>query len=81
MMTWEGSTKVVNFMIPEAGVIVLRRCHLSHVVKMPYFIKNLLLYTQSWIRQTKYKVMMIKEECTKNFNFHDPRARGSCAGA
>ena len=40
-MTKEGSTKIVNFMNPGAGVLVLRRGHNSHMVKMHYFFKNL----------------------------------------
>ena len=37
MMTKEGSTKIVNFMTPGAGVLVLGRGHISHIVKMHYF--------------------------------------------
>ena len=44
MMTKEGSTKIVNFMTPGAGVLVLGRGHISHIVKMLYSFKNLLLY-------------------------------------
>ena len=47
MMTREGSTKIVNFMTPGAGVLVLGRSHISHIVKMHYFFKNLLLYSQA----------------------------------
>ena len=36
MMTKEGSTKIVNFMIPGAGVLVLGRGHISYIVKMHY---------------------------------------------
>ena len=39
MMTKEGSTKIVNFMTPGAGVPVLGRGHISNVVKMHYFFK------------------------------------------
>ena len=45
MMTKEGSTKIVNFMTPGAGVLVLGSGHVSHVVKMHHFFKNL-LYSQ-----------------------------------
>ena len=44
MMTKEGSTKTVNFMTPGAGVLVLGCGHISYIVKMHYFFKNLLLY-------------------------------------
>ena len=46
-MTKEGSTKIVNFMTPGAGVLVLGRGHISHIMKMHYFFKNLLLYSQA----------------------------------
>ena len=65
MMTKEGSTKIINFMIPGAGVFVLGCGQISHIVTMHYFFKNLLLYTQALIRQTKYIVMMTKEVSTK----------------
>ena len=47
MMTKEGSTKIVNFMTLVVGVLVLGRGHISHRVKMHYFFKNLLLYSQA----------------------------------
>ena len=34
MMTTERSTKIVNFMTPGAGVLVLGRGYISHKVKM-----------------------------------------------
>ena len=37
MINKEGSTKIVNFMTPWAGVLVLGRGHISHKVKMHYF--------------------------------------------
>ena len=37
MMTKEGSTQIVNFMTPRAGVLVLGYGHISHIVKMHYF--------------------------------------------
>ena len=36
MKTMEGSTKIVNFMTPGAGVLVLGRGHISYRVKMYY---------------------------------------------
>ena len=74
MMTKEGSIKIIIFMTPRAGVLVLGRGHISREVKMHYFFKNLLLYSQALIRQTKYVVMMTKEESTKIVNFMTPRA-------
>ena len=74
MMTKEGSTKIVYFMTPRAGVHVLGRGHISHLVKMHYFFKNLLFNSQALIRQTKYVVMMTKEGSTKIVNFMTPGA-------
>ena len=34
IVTKKGSTKNLNMMSPGAGVLVLGRCHISHVVKM-----------------------------------------------
>ena len=65
MMTKEGSTKIVNFMTPGAGVLVLGCGHISHIVKMHYFFENLLFNSQALIRQTKYVVLITKEGSTK----------------
>ena len=46
MMTKIGSTKIVNFMTPGAGALALGRGHISHIMKMHYFFKNL-LYSQA----------------------------------
>ena len=74
MMTTERSTKIVNFMTPRAGVLVLGHGHINHKVKMHYFFKNLLLYSHAYIRQTKYIVMMTKGGSTKIITFMTPRA-------
>ena len=74
MMTKEGSTKIVNFMTPGAGVLVQGHDHISHIVKMHYLFKNLLLYSQALIRQTKYVVKLTKEWSTKIINFLTPGA-------
>ena len=71
MMNKEGSTKIVNFMTPGSGVLVLGCGHISHIVKMHYFFKNL-LNSQALIRQTKYEVMMTDEGSTKIVNFMTP---------
>ena len=73
-MTKEGSNKIINFMTPRAGVLVLGCSHISHIVKVYYFFKNLLLYSHAYIRQTKYKVIMTKEGSTKIVNFMIPWA-------
>ena len=36
MMTKEGSTKIVQFMTPGIGVLMLGRGHIIHIVKMQY---------------------------------------------
>ena len=41
MMTEEGSTKIVNFMTPGVGVILLRCDYISYIVKINYFYENL----------------------------------------
>ena len=39
-------TKIVDFMTPRAWVVVLGHVHINHKVKMHYFFKNHLLYSQ-----------------------------------
>ena len=39
-----------------------------------YFLKNLLLYSGAWFKQTKCIVMMTKEGYTKIVNFMTPGA-------
>ena len=53
---------------------MLGRGHISHIVKMHYFFKNLHFNSQALIRQTKYVVMMTKEGSTKIVNFMTPEA-------
>ena len=75
MRTREGSTLIVTFMNPGAGVLVLGHGHISHIVKLLYFFNNLLLYSHAGIDQTtKYVVMMTKEGFTKIINFMTPGA-------
>ena len=65
MMTKEGYTKIVTFMTPRAGVLALGRGHISHLVKIYYFFKNLVLSSQEQIRQTKFIVIITKEGLPK----------------
>ena len=66
----EGSTKIINIMIPRTGVLLLGGGHISHILKMHYFFnKSFSLLSQALIRQTKYIVMMNKKRCTKIVNF------------
>ena len=73
-MTKEGSTRIINFMTPAAGVLVLGRGHISHIVKLHYSFKHFLLYSQALIRQSKYVVMMTKEGSTEIINIMTPGA-------
>ena len=75
MMTKEGSTKIVNFMTGGIGVLVPRCGHLSYIVKMHNFFKNILLYTQAQITQTEGIVfnLMSREGSTKIVNVMTPR--------
>ena len=72
MMAKEESTKIVNYITPGAGVLVPGREHISYIVKMHYFFINLLLYSQAYIRKTKYIVMMTKEGSIQFVNFMTP---------
>ena len=53
MKTKEGSTKFVNLMTLWAGILELGHGHIGEIVKMNYFFKNILLYSQAQIRQTE----------------------------
>ena len=74
MMTEEGSTKNVNFLTIGVGVLVLRCGHMSHIVKMHYFLENLLLYCQAQIIQSEGKVIMSREGSIKIVNFMTSKA-------
>ena len=39
MMTKEGSTKIVNYMTPWAGILALGCGHIDHIVKVHYSFK------------------------------------------
>ena len=45
IMTKEGSTKIVNFMNPVVGVLVLGHGHISHIVKMHVISSTLSIYS------------------------------------
>ena len=51
MMTKEGSAKIVNFMTPTVGVLVLGRDPISHIVKslIPF---KIFLFTPMHTNQT-----------------------------
>ena len=52
MMTKEGSTKLVNFVLATVGPILW--CgHIGEIVKMFNFIKNLQIYSLAWVLLSK----------------------------
>ena len=66
MMNKKGSTKIVNLLTPGVGF--------SCAWLYKSYSKNalflcLLLYSQAWIRQTKYKLLMTNERSTQIVNF------------
>ena len=63
--------EIVNSMTPNPQEEVILGVK---SVKFMYFFKNLLLYSQAQIGQTKYIVMVTKEGSTKIVNFMTPRA-------
>ena len=79
MMPKKGSTKINKFITPGLGVLVLRCGYISYVVKIHYFFKILLLYsnisspllvyTRAWIRQIKYYAILTTEGSDKIVNF------------
>ena len=89
MMTKEGSTKFINFMIPTAGVLFLGCGHISHIVKIPYSYKNLKLKMHYFCKKNSPLLPGIDQiivycndnqgRVYRNFNFHDSRGRGSYA--
>ena len=78
MMTEEGSTKIVNFMNPRGGFLVLGLGNMRYIVKIHYFFKNLFLYSHAQIKQTEGIVIMSKEGSTKIVNFITPGQRFLC---
>ena len=72
MMSKAESTKIITYLTPRLHA--LGRGYISHIVKMHFSYKNLLLYSQRKIRQTIYVVMRTKEGSTKIVNFMTPRS-------
>ena len=69
------SDKIKLSWLLEVGVLMLRCGHKSDIVKIHYFLKNLLLYSQAQIIQTEGIVMMSQEGFNKIVNFMNPSAR------
>ena len=80
MTTKEVSTKIVIFMTPWVGGFLLLRCgQISYIVKIHYFFKNLLLYSQAQIRQTVgIYIYDVQGRLHQTFKFHNPQGRDSC---
>ena len=80
MITKEGSTKILNFMTPGAGILALGCGHISLIVKMHYSLKNLFLYIPAWIRHT-IKVYSDDDNgrVNPNYKFYDPRWLQNCS--
>ena len=82
MISKEGSTKIVNFKTPRAGVLVLRRGHISHIVKKNALFLEESSSLQSDIDQTNWEYSnddqgRVYQNCKSNY----PTGRGSCAWA
>ena len=73
-MAKEGSSKIVDIMTPQGRDSCGRAWPYKSYSENALFLKNLLLYSQAWIRQTKYIVMMTKEGSTQIMNFMTPGA-------
>ena len=74
MMNKEGSTKIVTFMTPGAGVLAIGCCHISQIVKMHYFFFKSSSLLPCIYQTNKYIAMMIKEGSTQIVNFMIPGA-------
>ena len=62
-------TKIVNFMTPGAGLLVLGRGHIGHIVKMRSFFKNLLLYSpRRW--SDKLSIYLWWQNCKFHKHIH-----------
>ena len=49
MVSMEGYTKIVNFMTPWVGIVVLRFDNIGDIVKMLKSIKNQVIRLTNWI--------------------------------
>ena len=69
MMTKEGSTNMVNFMIPGAGVFMLRRGHISHYGEYESS-SNLSLYCNTTLLD-KGNIMVLSYAIVDFYLFYD----------
>ena len=77
MMNTEGSTKIVTFMTPGAGVFMLGSGHTNHIVKIHI---SLTFFFSTLVDQTNYVYGNDEHgRVYQNCNFHDPHGRVSCA--
>jgi hypothetical protein len=74
----EPSTKIVKFMAPGSGVLVLGQGPVEYIVKVHYFLKYLLLNCYWVIRKQSKCIVMLREDvCSKIVNFTALRVRDS----
>ena len=66
-------------MTPGAGFLVVGCGHISHIVKMHYFFKNLLSTPKHRSDKLDFYSNDSQGRVYQNCNFHDPRGRGFCA--
>ena len=78
MMIKEGSTKIVTFMTPLAGVLMLGCGVISHIVKMHYFFKKISSLLPCMDKKNKIYSNDDQGRVFQNCKFHDPGGRGSC---
>ena len=69
MMTNEDPTKIVNFMNPGAGVLVLGHGHISQIVKMHYLLLH--QYTPRWLLFYIGIIMLLSNAIVDYFFLND----------
>ena len=72
MMSKNASSKIVNFMAPGSGVLVLGWGSIDYIEKMQKLFENLLLCCLVFKELTKYIVMMSKNASSKIVNYMAP---------
>ena len=79
IMTKEGSTHIMNFMTPGQLFLQNGFGHVSLIVKIHYFLKNLYIYSQAKASKTMYIVMVTNEGSNKIVTFMTPAVAGVLA--
>ena len=70
MMTKEGSTKIVNFMTPRPGVLMLGHGHISHY-SVHVLSSTLLIYSTLIAIVITKGIMMLLSYSIVDFHFYD----------